>query len=133
MRKFELLDHTADAKFRAYGKTREEAFANVVPALAAIATDKTVEEHQSYDVTVHADDLQGLLFDFIDSIIYLIDTEHFLPVRAEKIVIQEGYSLTATLVGDDVRKYGCNLKAPTYSEMIVEQDGDWMIQAVVDI
>ncbi len=32
--KYEFLEHTADIKFRAYGATMEEAFANVVGAFS---------------------------------------------------------------------------------------------------
>jgi len=37
--KYEFLDHTADAKFRAYGKNIEEAFANSAAALTSIVFD----------------------------------------------------------------------------------------------
>ena len=39
MRKYEFLDHTADAKFRAYGKNLEQAFTNAALALTNLVTD----------------------------------------------------------------------------------------------
>lgn len=138
MKQYELLDHTADAKFRAYGMTRDEAFTNSVRAMTAIATDPDrVEKAREIAIELSAKDLKGLLFDLLGEIIFHIDTDGFLPATAEDLNItesDEGYTLTARLVGDDAKKYGCNLKAPTYSEMIVEhKDGKWMVQAVVDI
>jgi len=133
MQPYELLEHTADAKFRAYGKTLDEAFANTVTALAAIVTDPTtVGTQRSYTLTVMADSPKKLLFDFLDQIIFLMDTEEFLPVKADVHTHLGGIS--ATIHGDDIVKHGGNIKAVTYSEMLVEETKDgWMVQAVIDI
>mgnify|MGYP006451174011 FL=1 len=42
MKNYEFLEHTADEKFRAYGKTLEEAFINAALATAKIMTDDKV-------------------------------------------------------------------------------------------
>ena len=119
MKPFELVPHTADAKLRAYGRTLDEAFAHVVEALAAIATDREVSRARSLDVHVEARDVQGLLAGTADVTIGRNTS---------------GYALSATLHGDTARAYGCNLKAATYSDMIAEErDGVWTLQAVVDI
>jgi len=136
---YELLDHTADAKFRARGATLEEAFSEAVRAMTAIAADPSkLETEMTFHVTVKAKTLQNLLFDLLDEILFLHDTERFLPARAEALTIVErdgAFVLDATLLGDDAAKWPANLKAVTYSEMIVEQepDGTWLIQAVIDI
>ena len=39
MKQYEFLEHTADVKFRAYGKTLEEAFSNAALATSAVMTD----------------------------------------------------------------------------------------------
>jgi SHS2 domain-containing protein len=139
MSPYELLDHTADAKFRATGDTLEEAFAQAVQAMTAIAADpSTLDTSMTQHVTVSADNLSSLLFDLLDEILFLRDTEHFLPARADALTIvqRDGkYLLDTTLVGDDARKHHGNLKAVTYSDMIVEEqaDGTWLLQAVIDI
>jgi SHS2 domain-containing protein len=139
LKPYELLEHTADAKFRAYGSTREEAFANAVRAMTAIVVDPaTIGTTQEFPISIKASSLQRLLFDLLDQILYLLDTEHFIPASAEglKITEHEGmFHLTASLQGDDAKKWPGNLKAVTYSEMIVEQqhDGRWLLQAVIDI
>jgi SHS2 domain-containing protein len=136
--KYELLEHTADAKFRAYGKTREEAFANAVQAMTAIAADpEKLSRHRSVPVSIKSKSLQNLLFDLLDEILFLHDTEKFLPALAEGLTITERdgeFILDATLKGDDAKKWGGNLKAVTYSDMIVEEkNGSWMLQVVIDI
>lgn len=137
MKPYELLEHTADAKFRARGATLEEAFANSVKGLVAIATDPAgIDLLRETTLSVEAVTLEALLFDFLDQIIFLIDTQGMLPGEAEVFIAKDGaYTLSATLRGDDARKYGSNLKAVTYSEMLVEKqkDGSWLLQAVIDI
>jgi SHS2 domain-containing protein len=134
----EILEHTADAKLRATGKTLDEAFSSVVQALTEIAAGKSrVVERKTATISLEAKDLKRLLFDFIDAIIYNVDTENFLPSKASDLAVTQedgGYTLRATLVGDDAKSYGGNLKAATYSDMRIEQKGQtWLLEAVVDI
>ena len=47
MVKFKFLEHTADAKFQAYGKNMEEAFSNAALAMFSIITDtKKIKKNQ---------------------------------------------------------------------------------------
>ena len=139
MKPYELLEHTADAKFRAYGKTLEEVFANAVKGMTAIVVDpETVVKDRKIAISVEANDLKRLLFEFLDQILFLTDTQKFLAGMAEDLQITKDnkhYLLNAMLCGGDIVKYGGNLKAVTYYDMLVEQqtDGTWIIQAVIDI
>jgi SHS2 domain-containing protein len=134
---YELLEHTADAKFRAYGKTKEEAFSSAIEALTAIVVDpKHVKRTREWHVSVTGKTLRELLFELLDELMFLHDTEHFLTGGVQELTIthEKGFKLSATLKGDDSKSYGGNLKAVTYSEMIAEeQDGQWVLQAVIDI
>jgi SHS2 domain-containing protein len=136
---YELIEHIADAQFRAYGATMEEAFVNSARAMTAIVVEPDeVSLEREVPMAVQAADPQRLLFDFLDQILFLIDTQKFIVgnVRDLGILHQGGvYLLSATLQGDDVLKYGGNLKAVTYHDMKVEMmpDGRWLCQAVIDI
>ena len=64
--KYEFLDHTADAKFRAYGKSLEEAFSNAAAALTGIMFDaEKVEAKTNKSIQVEAGDLKSLLVAFL--------------------------------------------------------------------
>jgi len=136
---YELLEHTADAKFRATGETLEEAFGSAVQALTALVVDpKLLDEKERQSVTVQSKTLHGLLFDLIDELLFRLDTEHLLARNVECLTIVERndeYVLDATVVFDDARKFPGNLKAVTYSDMIVQRqpDGSWVLQVVIDI
>ncbi len=63
--KFRFLDHTADAKFQAFGSTLEEAFANAVLATVSLMWEpEKVEKKGSHPVKVRGRDLEQLLVRF---------------------------------------------------------------------
>lgn len=135
---YEILDHTADAKFRAEGETLEEAFEEVVNAFAEIVGNSGGEYH--HEVEVEAENLEALLFDFLDRLIFLQDSDEVVVANAEKLTIKEkesSYSLKASIAVDTIEP-GMSLvdvKGPTYSEMKVdyEEGAGWVAQAVLDI
>lgn len=137
--RYEYLSHTAEAKFAAYGKTLEEAFCSAALALENImvktATVKVVNKKL---FSVKAKNVQALLYDFLQQLLILFDSEGFVLHTVDvKIVEQEGmYTLTATLSGDKANKYEIlsGVKSVTYHEMeIVEDKKEWKIVVVVDV
>lgn len=134
---YELLDHTADAKFRAYGKTLDEAFSNAVTGMIAIiAPPEEIGSDVEKEITITAKNKQSLLFDLLDEVLFKYDVEKFLPHKADLTIVKrgDGYELSGKLFGEMPTKISGNLKAVTYSEMILEErNGIWIIQVVIDI
>lgn len=139
--KYEYLPHTADVKFRAYGRTLEEAFSNAAFALFNIMVKTSqVEAILKKDVTAEGHDLQSLLQSFLEQFVILLDTDNFFLSAIKKIKISSrngNYSLTAVAVGDEAKNYetiGPQVKAVTYNSMTVEEkDGKCAVQVVLDI
>src|SRR3989344_1783520 len=141
--KFKFLDHTADIKFVAHGKSCEEVFENSAYAtLHSIYSEKKkVEKKKEKDIIVKGKDLKSLLYNFLDEIIYLIDSEGFLTGEIDglKIVKEKTgqYVLHCKLFGDNAENYKNldHIKSVTYSEMIIEEDKNknWLIQVVLDV
>jgi SHS2 domain-containing protein len=136
---YEILDHPADAKFRALGETKEEAFSEAVKAFSEIVGgDSGMYTHS---IEVKSEGLEPLLFDFLDKLIFLQDTENVVVSHASKLEIEElenGWKLSADIMVDDITSevHKLDVKGPTYSEMVVEYDSDesaWAVQAVIDI
>lgn len=135
---YELLDHTADAKFRAEGDSLEEAFSESVKAFAEIVGSGNGEYH--HEIEVEAENLEALLFDFMDRLIFLQDSEDVAVAAAEELSIEEkqdSYLLEATILVDTIEP-GMSLvdvKGPTYSEMEIDysEEHGWELQAVLDI
>ncbi len=79
MKRFQFIEHTADIGLIAYGRTLAEAFANAAYGMFSIITDlKAVKETESRRLELHEDDLEALLFGWLNSLIYFFDVEMLL-------------------------------------------------------
>jgi SHS2 domain-containing protein len=139
--KFRYLEHTADAKFQAFGATLEDAFASAALAVASLMWDPaSVAAARRETVRVGGSDLKQLLLAFLEEVLFLLETKEFLLHKVEEARIgpgPEGLELQAVFVGEKtsagrVEVFG-DVKAITYHEMRVEAGRDPMVQVVVDI
>jgi SHS2 domain-containing protein len=140
MEKYKFLEHTADAKFQAFGKTIEEAFGNAALAMFSIITDTTkVKEKMRKGIAAEGHDLKSLLYNFLEELLFLLDTEQFLLNHVEGIRTSEKdgrYFVEAIAVGDRCNGYETqgDIKAITYNDMeIREKKGMAMVQVVLDL
>ena len=79
MKKYELIEHTSDIGLVAYGKTLAEAFTNAARGMfSIIAEPDGVRGEDSRRVEVSADDVEGLLFEWLNSLLYYFDVETLL-------------------------------------------------------
>jgi len=140
-KKYRFLNHTADAKFQAFGRTLEEAFSNAALATASLMWDvEAVDKNVKHRVRVEGRDFEQLLLHFLQEIIYAFEARSFLLASVEKMKIEaragDGFSLEAVFVGDDdpsKYKFHGEVKAITYNEMKIEQNDSITIQVVVDM
>lgn len=133
--KYKFLEHTADIKFQAYGKTLNEIFENSLLALSEhIARGVKIKPIKGKLIAVSGTDLESLFYNFLDELLYLIDAENFIAAKG-KITIQ-GYNLRAELFGDKASNYRGldHIKAATYAEMYIKKTkSGWEAQAVLDV
>lgn len=133
--KYKFLEHTADIKFKVYGKTLNEIFENAVLALSEyLSRGEKIKSKKGKVVDVSGSDLESLFYNFLDELIYLLDAENFIVAKAK--VTLRGYNLHAELYGDSSANYKDldQVKAATYAEMYIKktQDG-FEAQAVLDV
>ena len=139
MAKYRFFPHTADTKFRGYGKTMEEAFSNAALASTSVITESTIGKTIEKDISAEGIDEKALLYNFLEQFIVLFDTEDFLLSEIKEIEIKKNdkFTLKAKVIGDnDIKKYDIlkTIKAVTYSEMEIKQGkAGFMVQVVVDI
>jgi SHS2 domain-containing protein len=82
MKRFQFIEHTADMGLIAYGRTLAEAFANAAYGMFSIITElRAVKEIESRRLELHEDDLEALLFGWLNSLIYFFDVEMLLFKR----------------------------------------------------
>ncbi|MEM4407887.1 MAG: archease, partial [Candidatus Caldarchaeum sp.] len=127
--------HGADIGVRGVGRTLEEAFENTAIALVAVITDPEIirQEHQIY-VQCEAPDLETLLLDWLNAIVFEIATRNMIFGRFH--VQTEGATLHGTLYGEtiDPEKHSpaVEVKGATYTALRVERlpNGLWLAQCV---
>src|SRR5665648_193287 len=75
-KQYEFIEHTADAKFVAYGNDICDAFENAALAMFEVMLDTAcVQPLQSYDIVLSADGLDGLLHDWLSELLFLFEVE----------------------------------------------------------
>ncbi|AKB52727.1 Archease [Methanosarcina barkeri str. Wiesmoor] len=141
-KQYEYLDHTADIKFQAYGKTREEVFENAALAMFNVIIDtKKISGDTAREIFLKSPDLESLLVDWLSELLYLFEVDEivFREFRVDNIREENGeYSITAQALGEkyDLKSlpFETEIKAVTYNQLEITKTADgWKAQVVVDI
>jgi len=137
---FRFLDHAAEVKFEAYGDNVEDAFSNALRALVQIVCDRqALQEISSQPVTIVANQIDQLLYDFLSHILVLMDADGFVTADVEDLQIWEEngkWKLSGTLFGQDPRdvQFDTEIKSITYHQMTISQhQGRCAVTVVVDV
>jgi SHS2 domain-containing protein len=138
---YEYLDHTSDVYVHSKAETLAGIFEDATKAtFEVMLRTASVKDAAVKEISISADDLQQLLYMWVDHLIYLFDAEGFAVSRAEVAIGEaEGpASLQAKIFGEDYdpERHGqrVGVKAMTYSLMrISKTDGGWEAYFVVDI
>jgi SHS2 domain-containing protein len=135
--KFKFLEHTADIKFQAFGRSLKEVFENSALALKETIYEKKVQEKENKKIKVKGKDFESLLYNFLEEFLYLLEAEGFLFSGVKSITIdKKKFKLEAVVKGDKASNYAFTntVKAITYNDMFVkEQKGEWICQVVLDV
>ena len=131
---YEFLEHPADLKIKAFGKTKEELFLNILRGMvAAQKMEIEDEEEVKREVKIESPDLGSLMVDFLNEIIYLSQTNKEAYRRAEFKKFSEN-SLEAELVGQKIKRFGEDIKAVTYHNLEIKKiDDHWEAIVIFDI
>jgi SHS2 domain-containing protein len=134
---FELRAHTADVAVAAEGKTLDEAFGAVADGLAAAMCEGVPEGGTRFEFTVRAENREALLYEYLADCIYQRDVRGVLPVENRATVRREDgeWHCEASARGVPLSEVDAReVKAVTYSEMCIEQEGDgWRAYVVFDV
>jgi SHS2 domain-containing protein len=135
MEKYSFLEHTADIKFRCFGKTLPKIFENAALAVSNyLSRGKRIKQRIKKHIEIKGEDNESLFYNFLEELIYLLDAESFVLSKA-KVKIKNNL-LTAEIIGDDSKNYKDldHIKAATYSEMYLKKTSKgWEAQAVLDV
>jgi SHS2 domain-containing protein len=128
----------ADLLVEAAGETLGEAFANLALGMFnAMTPIGDIAEEEEFVVEAQGDDLESLLFNFMDEFLYLNDVEFLVPRRMEVSVDEKSFHAEALCVGErfsrDTHETGIAVKAVTYHMMEIKHvDGGYRVRMVFD-
>jgi SHS2 domain-containing protein len=132
-KKYEILEHKADLKIKAFGRTKEELFLNMLKAMSDSQNPEFLEKEIKRQIEIKALDLPALLVDFLNEALYLsqANDESYFNVSFKDFSDNE---IKADLIGKKIRRFGEDIKAVTYHDVSVKQKNDaWEAIILFDI
>jgi len=137
---YSYLDHISDVYVHICNDTLGGIFEDAALAAFEVMVDtRRVDGKTVKAVELAADDIEQLLYKWVDHLIYLFDAESFAVCRAHvKILEGPSPSLSAEICGEpyDPGRHGHKVavKAMTYSLMKISKiRGSWECYFVLDI
>lgn len=135
---WEHFSHEADIGVRGIGATLAESFELAATAMTAVITEPDrVQALEAVEIDCEAGDIELLLVNWLNALIYEMAVRHMLFSRFEVKI--EDLRLTATAWGEALDIAGhepaVEIKGATLTELKVAQDanGLWVAQCVVDV
>ena len=135
---WEHFPHGADIGVRGHGATPAGAFEQAAVALTAVITDpRRVRPTTRVEITRDAPDIEFLLVDWLNALIYEMATRQLLFGRFA--VTLDGNTLRATAWGEPLDRErhqpAVEVKGATCTELSVTRGarGLWTAQCVVDV
>lgn len=136
MKKFEILEHTADIKIRVYGEDLEALFKNAVLAMAEIQKSKVKIQKlkvTSKKLKIISIDKESLLIDFLNRILAESDINQIVYPKM-KILKLTDTEIETEIFGYKVDRFDEDIKAVTYHGIEIEKkENVWQTDIVFDI
>lgn len=141
---YTFLEHTADVKILVEEPTLDEAFKTAAMALKqTMAENVEVKSKITRIITLEENDINDLLYRFMEEFIYLLDADDFLMSEIIDLEVNKDneknlFVLSATISGDNASNYrfSNDVKAVTFNEMKITEDkknNKCTIQIVLDV
>ena len=136
MGQLKFIDHTADACIEVTADNREELFTLAARGMYGLIADlKCVEPAQERRVELKAEDLAGLLHEWLKELLYLFDVDFELYIEYDFSFSDDETALSVTLKGEAVSEgrhdiYG-EVKNVTYCDYEVRREGDGYFARIV--
>ena len=140
MGRVEVFDHTADLGLRIEADDLDDLFRTAAEGLFDVVTAdrSTIVAQEEESVEIASDSPENLLVDWLNELIFRIETRHTLYARFDVAVAPDGRSLKATIAGEpidpDRHVLDHEVKAATYHGLMLKRVGDrWLAEVIVDI
>ena len=126
----EWRSHTAEVELYVETPTEEGVFSEAADAFGRLVERGSGGEPATHELALGKRDRGALLVDLLEELIYLADTEGFVPDRAE---VELGETLRIRLVGRRTEVEPL-VKAATYHGLEFARHGEtWQARVVLDV
>ncbi|HPD57561.1 MAG TPA: archease [Smithellaceae bacterium] len=138
MKKYTLLDHTADIGIEAWGDTKEEALAATVEAMFDLIVDnESVAMRDEKKIIASGVDEDDMLMNLLREALYLFHGKSWLCKTCELLEMNEE-KMSARLLGEpyDTKKHQLKMeiKAVTYHTLKIEKrEQGWRARVIFDV
>jgi SHS2 domain-containing protein len=138
MKRFEILDHTADIGLIIYGEDLKTLFENAGEAFFHLITDiRRVKGRVERRISIKGESVERLMVDWLSELLYLHEVEHLLFKGFKVDAVGEG-GLKARVKGEPfqegVHVIKTGVKAVTHHQIQVQKEnGRWRAQVILDL
>ncbi len=135
---FEVIDHTADIGIVSYGTDIKQVFSNAALGLFSLITELDgIKENLHREIKISSQDVESLLVEWLNELIYIFDVEHIVFKRFEFDDINDS-KLKARCFGDKInpkqQKIKREVKAATYHMIAINKENNgYKAQVIFDI
>ena len=136
MKRFDIIEHTADTGIIARGRNLAEAFANAAFGMFSIMADLSdVRQENSIQVELKEEDMEALLFEWLNYLLYVFDVHQLLLNRFD-VEHLDGQSLKATCYGEKYdpsrHQLKTGVKSATYHMLEVDRENN-TVRIILDV
>lgn len=138
MKKYEILEHTADIRVKIFANNQKDLFKNSAICLFELLTDKKAKAKKTRYVELSATRIEDLFIFWLNELISIFYSYRFLPVKYAISVdnLSGTKKLAAKISGVDFNPYGnksvkLEIKAATYHNLKIGKDKKGLTAEVV--
>ena len=137
LKRFHILEHTADVGIVAHGEDLSQTFANAARGMFSLLADRRrVRRRSRFSVSVEAADLEGLLVTWLEELLFLFETQGVLLTDFQISHLDSSH-LEATAVGEPIdparHSIKIGIKGVTYHQLRIERRDGYRAQVIFDI
>ncbi|MGK7370225.1 MAG: archease [Candidatus Halalkalibacterium sp. M3_1C_030] len=131
---YQEIDHPADKGFKVEAKSLQDLFETSVRGLAHMCredlADSAETASESFIIDVEAEDITGLLVDFLSEILTMSHIQKMVFLKAEIDLLEET-KVRAEIYGKKVDYFDEDIKAVTYHQADIRKNGDGNYETTV--
>ena len=137
MKKYDIIEHTADIGIKAYGKFLSECFENAAIGMFDIISDtRKVKPVGEYEISLKSDTVEELLVDWLSKLLTICDINNLVFGKFDVKIDEENCGLNAKVYGENFdserHTIGKEIKAVTYHILEVNRKKGY-VQVLFDI